>query len=57
MDRTFLVGVALTALSVAGYVVGVVAPYPGREASIAGVMVGVTLTAVTYGRGRGREVR
>ena len=53
MDRTFLAGTVLTALSVAGYTVGVVAPYPGREASIAGVMVGVTLTAVTYGRGRG----
>ena len=50
MDRAFLVAATLTLLSVIGYAAGIVTPYPGREASIAGVMVGVTLAAVTYGR-------
>lgn len=50
MDWTFLGAVALTTLSLVGYVVGTVAPYPGREASIAGLFAGVTLLAVTYGR-------
>ena len=53
MNRTFLAGATLSAASVAGYAAGVVAPYPGREASIVGVMVGVTLAAVAYGRGSG----
>lgn len=51
MDRTFLAAVALTVLSLVGYVAGVVAPYPGREASIIGILAGVTLAAVTYSRG------
>ncbi|WP_435063364.1 hypothetical protein [Halobaculum sp. EA56] len=51
MDRTFLASAALTALSLVGYVAGTASPYPGREASLAGVMVGVTLVAVTYGHG------
>lgn len=46
MDRVRTVGVALTALAVAGYVVGVLAPYPGRAATLTGVMVGLTLWAV-----------
>ncbi|MFC7070017.1 hypothetical protein [Halobaculum lipolyticum] len=53
MDRTFLASVALTALSFGGYVAGIAAPYPGREASLVGLMVGVTLTAVSYGRDGG----
>lgn len=36
-----------------GYAIGVVATYPGRSASITGVMVGVTLYAI--GRGRGES--
>ena len=51
MDRTFLAASTLAVLSLVGYVTGVVAPYPGREASLVGLMVGVTLVAVTYGRG------
>ncbi|QLG61126.1 hypothetical protein [Halorarum salinum] len=51
MDRTFLAAAALTALSLVGYVVGVVAPYPGREASIVGLLAGLALVAVSYGRG------
>jgi hypothetical protein len=42
--RTF--GVGLSALSLAGYIVGTVATYPGRAFSITGLMVGVTLYAV-----------
>lgn len=50
MDQTFLAAAALTALSTVGYLVGVVAAYPGREASLVGLMVGIALAAVTYGR-------
>lgn len=50
MDRTFLAAATLTGLSTVGYLVGTVASYPGREASLAGLMVGVALAAVTYGR-------
>jgi len=46
MDRTFGVGVVLTALALVGYGLGIVAPYPGRSISIAGVMVGITLLAI-----------
>lgn len=46
MDRVRTAGVALTALAVAGYAVGVAAPYPGRAFSLTGVMVGLTLWAV-----------
>lgn len=49
MNRERTVGTVLTGLSVLGYVVGVVAPYPGRSATIIGVMVGVTLAAVGTG--------
>jgi len=49
MDRTFAVGATLTAAGLLGYVVGVVAAYPGRAFSVAGVMVGVTLLAVAGG--------
>lgn len=50
MNGQFLASAALTLSSLAGYVFGIVAPYPGREASIAGLFVGVTLASVTYGR-------
>jgi hypothetical protein len=46
MNRTTAAGAALTVAGVAGYVVGVLAPYPGRAFSITGVMVGITLFAV-----------
>lgn len=54
MDRTFLGGTVLTLASLAGYVVGVLAAYPGRAFAISGFMVGVTLLAVSGGPGRGR---
>lgn len=49
MNRTFAAGVGLTAASVLGYVVGVLAPYPGRAFTLAGLMVGITVAAVSTG--------
>ncbi|MFC6786835.1 hypothetical protein ACFQFH_13395 [Halobaculum halobium] len=49
MNGSFLAAATLTVLSLAGYAVGTVEPYPGREATIAGLLVGVTLATVTYG--------
>ncbi|MFB6305359.1 MAG: hypothetical protein ABEH47_09340 [Haloferacaceae archaeon] len=46
MDRTRAIGAVTTALATVGYVLGVLAPYPGRSASLAGVIVGLTLWAV-----------
>jgi hypothetical protein len=46
MDRVVAAGIALTVLGLVGYVVGVVAVYPGRAFSVTGVMVGLTLVAV-----------
>jgi len=51
MPATRPIGTGLTAVSVLGYAVGVAAPYPGRAASIVGVMVGVTLYAIGDGPG------
>ncbi|MXR42909.1 hypothetical protein GRX01_16365 [Halobaculum sp. WSA2] len=50
MNGSFLASMALTLASLGGYVLGTVAPYPGREASIAGLFVGITLAVVTHGR-------
>lgn len=47
MDRSTLAGVLLTLAGFTGYVAGVLAPYPFRAFSIAGVMAGLTLTLVT----------
>lgn len=49
MDRTVVAGIALTAFSAIGYVVGVFFAYPGRAFSVTGMMVGVTLLAVGGG--------
>jgi len=46
MDRAFLVGAALSAVGVCGYLAGLVVAYPGRAFSITAVMVGITLVAV-----------
>jgi hypothetical protein len=46
MDRTFGIGVAATALGVAGYVAGVFVAYPGRAFSLTAVMLGITCLAV-----------
>lgn len=50
MNGPFLASAGLALLSLAGYLVGTVEPYPGREATIAGILVGVTLATVTYRR-------
>lgn len=49
MNAEFAAGAVLTLLGVVGYVVGVVAPYPGRAFSVSGVMVGLTLLAIGSG--------
>ncbi|MFB6121041.1 MAG: hypothetical protein ABEJ68_08010 [Halobacteriaceae archaeon] len=47
MNRTRVAGAALTVASLAGYALGVVQQYPGRSFSVTGVMVGITLVAVS----------
>lgn len=49
MNRMFGIGIFLTVLSLAGYLVGVFAPYPGRSVSLVGVMAGITMTAIGQG--------
>ncbi|SFR69181.1 hypothetical protein [Halogeometricum limi] len=49
MNRERTAASVLTGLSLFGYLVGVVAPYPGRSASLVGLMVGVTLLAIGTG--------
>jgi hypothetical protein len=46
MERVRAIGLGLALLSLAGYLVGVLATYPGRAFSITGLMVGLTLYAV-----------
>ncbi|SDM83591.1 hypothetical protein SAMN04487949_2750 [Halogranum gelatinilyticum] len=50
MNAELVAGGLLTGLGVVGYLVGAVAPYPGRAFSLSGVMVGITLLAIGYGR-------
>ncbi len=52
MNAPFLASTAMTLLSLTGYAIGSVEPYPGREASLVGLLIGVTLATVTYGRAR-----
>jgi hypothetical protein len=49
MNTTAVAGATLAGVGVVGYVVGVLAPYPGRAFSLTGVMVGLTLLAVGAG--------
>ncbi|SDQ37168.1 hypothetical protein [Halopelagius longus] len=53
MNRLRTAGIALTVVGVVGYVAGTVEAYPGRSASVIGVMVGVTLYSI--GRSIDRE--
>lgn len=46
MDRIRTLGAVTTLAALAGYAVGVYAPYPGRGLTITGLMVGLTLWAV-----------
>lgn len=45
MNRTQGIGLFVTASGLAGYLVGVPIPYPGRELSLIAVMVGITIIA------------
>lgn len=47
MNRPLALGVTLTLLAVAGYVVGVETAYPGRGFSLTAVMVGITLAIIS----------
>lgn len=49
MNGALGAGVALSVAGVVGYVVGVIAPYPGRAFAITAVMLGMTLVAVGVG--------
>lgn len=49
MRRTFIAGVGVTAAGLVGYAAGVAAAYPGRELSLVGIMIGITLTSVGLG--------
>lgn len=46
MNRIRVVGLALSAGGLVGYVLGVLAPYPGRGFTLTAVMVGITLVAI-----------
>ncbi|WP_276272185.1 hypothetical protein [Haloarcula litorea] len=46
MQSVSVGGALLTVGGVAGYVVGITAPYPGRAFSLTALMVGLTLVAV-----------
>jgi hypothetical protein len=46
MDRVRIAGGLLVGAALAGYVVGVLAPYPGRALTAPGIMVGLTLLAL-----------
>lgn len=49
MNTVLAVGGVLTVAGLAGYLIGLVAAYPGRAFSVTGVMVGVTLVAIGLG--------
>lgn len=49
MHRTRALGAGLTLLGVAGYVAGVLTPYPGRAFSVTAVIVGLTLVSIGGG--------
>ncbi|WP_232700371.1 hypothetical protein [Halobacterium wangiae] len=46
MDRLRAFGLGLTGVGVAGYLLGIATPYPGRAFSVTAVIVGVTLASI-----------
>lgn len=46
MNRATAVGLAVTAVGLGGYVLGVSTAYPGRAFAITLVMVGITIVAM-----------
>lgn len=51
MQAVAALGAACTTLALVGYVIALVAPYPGRAFTLTGLMVGITLFAVGVARG------
>ena len=51
MDRVALAGWAVLVLALAGYGIGVVAPYPGRSVTLPGLMAGIALAVIGSGSG------
>ena len=49
MNRIRATGLVLTVGGVAGYLVGLATPYPGRAFSVTAVMVGFTLASIGSG--------
>lgn len=52
MTRGTVLGVALTLVGLAGYVVGLFIPYRGRAFTLTAVMVGIVLVAIARREGR-----
>ena len=46
MQRLRVAGGVLLGIGLLGYVLGVLAPYPGRAFAITALMVGITLVAI-----------
>lgn len=49
MNRTLAAGATTTVASLVGYGVGTVLAYPGRELSLAGFMIGLTVLIIGAG--------
>lgn len=50
MNRVRAAGGLLVVLALIGYLVGVVAPYPGRSFTLTGLMVGIAIVAMSRSR-------
>lgn len=50
MNVPLVAGLALTALGLVGYVVGITTPYPGRAFSLTAIMIGITVALVSHRR-------
>ncbi|AEN04892.1 hypothetical protein [Halolamina sp.] len=55
MNRGTLLGVGLSLVGLAGYIVGVVVEYPGRAFSLTAIMVGIVLVATARQSAEGAE--
>lgn len=50
MNQYTLLGGLCTVLSLGGYLLALVEPYPGKSLTVAGILVGLTLLAIGGGR-------
>lgn len=50
MNQQTLFGSLCTALSLGGYLVALVEPYPGQSLTLSGILVGLTLIAIGGGQ-------